>query len=68
MTAADRIAATLAHVIAERIAQGLGLAVYGMPLRDGPFDCYAKDAAQRDQWIAKYEAKGLRVEIIGQAS
>lgn len=30
---------------------------------DGPFDCYPRDDAQRDRWVAKYRAEGHRVDV-----
>lgn len=59
----DGIAMILA---AKAIRQADGLHVrFTGPDYAEPFDAYAKDAAQRDRWIAAARARGNVAEIVG---
>lgn len=59
MTAEQIIAAAKARRSAER----LHVRVTGIPNRDA-FDYYAKDAAKRDDFIARARRKGYTAEIV----
>lgn len=59
----------IALAMARRTAAGLGLRVYGLdgsPMDSDPFTCYAKDEAQKAAWLASFQRRGCRVEVIKQ--
>lgn len=58
-----KLATIQEQIMQARRKAGLCVLVYGLPGRDKPFDYYASNEVQRDEFAARYARQGYTVEI-----